>query len=192
MKQKKFSKKELEEIKESGNYKMERPRIGKNLDKAMSQDLDKEQPTKIRNNCKLTKSWVWDKKVNDFVKGKVKGYSLNACAGLSTVGDIKIDLDPQSNGVKKMEMNNLKFDDNTFDTVISDPPWKIGFFQRMKPFFECVRVCKVGGRIIYNCTWKPISKYVELEESIIRTDNNWANVSVIWVFKKIADIPTKQ
>ena len=165
------------------------PRIGKNLDRAMSQELDTEQPNKIRNNCKLTRSWVWDKKVNDFVRKKVTGKSINICAGLSDVGDIKIDLDPKSNKVKKMEMNNLKFKDNTFDTVISDPPWKIGFFQRMKPFFECVRICKVGGRIIYNCTWRPLSKYVELEETIVRTDNNWANVSVIWIFKKIANVP---
>ncbi len=89
-------------------------------------------------------------------------------------------------------MNKLPFGDNTFDTVISDPPWKIGFFQRQRPFFECVRVCKVGGFIIYNCTWKPISKYVKLEEQVIRTDNNWANVSVIWIFQKIADIPNHQ
>lgn len=166
----------------------ERPRIGKNIDKAMSQELDKEQPTKIRNNCKLTRSWVWDKKVNDFARERIIGHSLNMCAGLSDVGDIKLDLDPQSDKVKKAEMNNIPYPDNTFDTVISDPPWKIGFFQRMKPFFEAVRVCKLGGRIIYNCTWKPISKCVELEEAVIRTDNNWANVSVIYVFKKIKNI----
>ena len=168
---------------------MKRPRIGKNLDKAMNQELDLEQPTKIRNNCKLSKAWVWDKKVNDFVKERIKGHSINICAGLSIVGDIKIDLDPKDRSVIKGDMINLPYGDNAFDTVISDPPWKIGFFQRMKPFFECVRICKLGGRIIYNCTWKPISKCVELEEAIIRTDNNWANVSIIWVFKKIKDIP---
>lgn len=165
--------------------KKERPRVGRNLDKAMSQELDFAQPEKIRNNCKLTRSWVWDKKVNEFVKERIKGHSLNMCAGLSTVGAVKLDLDPQNSKVGKAEMNNIPYPDNSFDTVISDPPWKIGFFQRMKPFFECVRVCKVGGRIIYNCTWKPLSQDVELEESIIRTDNNWSNVSVIWVFKKI-------
>ena len=165
--------------------KRETPRIGKNLDKAMSQELDREQPNKIRNNCKLIRSWVWDKKVNDFVKERIKGHSLNMCSGLSDVGDIRMDLDPKKEGVKKSDMNEISYPDNTFDTVVSDPPWKIGFFQRMKPFFECVRVCKVGGRIIYNCTWKPISQDIELEESIIRTDNNWANVSIIWVFKKI-------
>ena len=170
---------------------MDRPRIGKNIDKAMSQELDLKQPTKIRNNCKLTRSWVWDKKVNEFVKERIIGKSLNMCAGLSIVGDIKLDLDPMNPQVGKADMNKIPHPDNSFDTVISDPPWKIGFFQRMKPFFECVRVCKLGGRIIYNCTWKPISKCVELEEAVIRTDNNWANVSVIYVFKKIAEVPDK-
>ena len=164
---------------------MERPRVGKNLDKAMSQELDLEQPTKIRNNCKLTKSWVWDKKVNDFARERIKGKSINICAGLSEVGDIKFDLDPKNPKVSKADMNNIPHPSESFDTVISDPPWKIGFFQRMKPFFEAIRLCKVGGRIIYNCTWKPISKCVELEEAIIRTDNNWSNVSIIWVLKKI-------
>jgi hypothetical protein len=167
---------------------MVRPRIRKNIDKAMSQDIDTEMPNKVRNNCKLASCWVWDKTVNDFVKNKVIGYSLNVCAGLSPIGDVKIDLEPQNKKVGMADMNNLPYKDNTFDTVISDPPWKIGFFQRMKPFFEVVRVCKIGGRIIYNCSWRPISKVVELEEATIRTDNNWSGVSVIWIFKKVKDL----
>ena len=86
-------------------------------------------------------------------------------------------------------MNKLSFPDNTFDTVISDPPWKINFFKRQKPFFECVRICKVGGTIIYNCTWRPASKYVRLKEVFVRTDAPWAGISYIWIFEKIADIP---
>ncbi len=166
-----------------------RPRIGKNIDKAMSHNIDFEMPDKIRNNCKLAACWTWDRTVNDFVKNKVKGYSLNVCAGLSPVGDIKIDLDPKKRDVGMADMNNLPYRDNTFDTVISDPPWKIGFFQRMKPFFECVRVCKLGGCIIYNATWRPLSQSVKLEEVVIRTDNNWSNISAIWVFRKIKEIP---
>lgn len=171
---------------------MNRPRIGKNLDKAMSQELDLEMPTKVRNNCKLSSCWVWDKTVNDFVRNKITGKSINICSGLSDVGDVKVDLEPKKEGIQKEDMNNLPFEDNSFDTVISDPPWKIKFFQRMKPFFECVRICKVGGQIIYNSTWKPISKCVKLKEATIRTDNNWANVSVIWVFEKISDIPNSK
>lgn len=161
-----------------------RSKLGKSLDKSMSQDLDLKRPFKIRKNCQLLSSWIWDKKVNDFVRNKIKGYSLNICAGLSDVGDVKIDLDPKNKDVQMADMNKLPFKDNTFDTVISDPPWKIGFFQRQRPFFEAVRVCKVGGKIIYNCSWRPTSKIVELEEAIIRTDNLWSSISVIWIFKK--------
>jgi len=116
------------------------------------------------------------------------GYSLNVCAGKSTLGDVKVDLYPQAEGVMKADMRNLPFEDNTFDTVISDPPWKIGFYHRMKPFFECVRVCKIKGRIIYDAYWIPTSKLVKLEELYVRQDTDWFNTSVISVFKKVSDV----
>lgn len=137
---------------------------------------------------KLQKSWVWNQPVQEFVRSRVQGYSLNVCAGLSEIGDIKIDLDPMSESIVKADMNKLPFSDNTFDTVISDPPWKIGFYQRMTPFFECVRVCKVGGAIIYNAYWIPTSKFVELKETIIRQDMDWANTSIISIFKKTSEV----
>lgn len=143
---------------------------------------------KVNKNCQLQEVWIWPQKVTENIKPMINGNSINICCGLSELGDVKIDLEPQAAGAIKGDMNNLLFKDNSFDTVISDPPWKINYFKRMRPFFECVRICKVGGRIIYNCTWRPVSKYVQLEKAILRTDNNWANVSVIWVFRKIADI----
>jgi len=147
---------------------------------------------KMGYNTQLKQSWVWNEKVSALIKKYIKGYSLNCPAGLSEIGDVRGDLEPQAAGIKQMDMNKLPFPDNSFDCVISDPPWKINFFKRMKPFFECVRVCKTGGRIIYNCTWRPTSKYVQLEDVIIRTDAPWAMVSAIWIFKKIEDVPKKQ
>lgn len=137
------------------------------------------------NKTKLRKAWIWNKTISDFVKEKLHGYSLNVCSGMNELGTKKIDLDPQDKSIIKGDMINLPFKENEFDSVVSDPPWKIGFFQRMKPFFECVRVCKVGGRIIYNAYWIPQSKQVELKELWIRTDTDWANTSIISVFKKI-------
>jgi len=154
-----------------------------------------EAVTKVRNwhrmgaKTRLQKCWIWNETVEAFVRPKTKGYSLNVCAGKSAIGDIKIDMEPQSKSVIKADMRNLPFGDNTFDTVISDPPWKIGFYQRMKPFFECVRVCKVKGRIIYNAYWIPTSKFVELKEVWVRQDTDWSNTSVISVFKKVSDVP---
>jgi ubiquinone/menaquinone biosynthesis C-methylase UbiE len=141
-------------------------------------------------NTKIQKCWIWNKSVEEFVKERVKGYTLNVCSGKSTIGDVKIDLDPQDNSVIKGDMRALKFADNTFDTVIQDPPWKIGFYERMKPFFECVRVCKIGGQIIYNAYWIPSSKVVKQKELFVRTDTDWSNTSIISIFEKVADVPS--
>ena len=139
----------------------------------------------MKKETKIQKCWVLNGTVEEFVKERIKGYSLNACAGKSPLGDVKIDLYPQDRSVIKGDMKQIEFKDNTFDTVIQDPPWKIGYYDRWKPFFECVRVCKVGGIIIYNAYWIPQSDDVELIECFVRSDQPFTNMSVISVFKKI-------
>jgi ubiquinone/menaquinone biosynthesis C-methylase UbiE len=123
------------------------------------------------------------------VKSKIKGYSLNVCAGVNPICSVNLDLDPQDKSILKGDMKCLPFKSNAFDTVISDPPWKIDYYRRFKPFFECVRVCKVGGTIIYNATWVPNtpSGDVELKELYVRQDNNFSTASVISVFEKVRD-----
>ncbi len=135
----------------------------------------------------LKKCWVWNESISDFVRRRVRGHSLNVCAGKSDIGTIKVDLDPKDKSVIKGDFKKLDFPDNSFDTVIEDPPWKIGYYDRWKPFFECVRVCKIGGHIIYNAYWLPQSDDVELEECYIRSDEPFTNASIISVFKKIKD-----
>lgn len=145
----------------------------------------------MKKNTILKKAWVWNKSVNDFVKGKIKGHSLNVCAGINKLCDVNMDLDPKDRTIIRGDMRLLPFEANTFDTVVSDPPWKISYYNRFRPFFECIRVCKVGGKIIYNAYWIPSapSGDVKLEETWIRQDNNFTNTSVISVFKKIKDNP---
>ena len=85
--------------------------------------------------------------------------------------------------------DSLPFSDNTFDTIISDPPWKIGHYFRPKLFFKLVEKCKIGGIIIYNATWIPTSKYVKLKEVWVRQSSQFSNVSIISVFEKIGEVP---
>ena len=146
----------------------------------------------MKKETKLQKCWVWNDKVSDFVKERVKGYSLNICAGLSKIGDVRVDLDPEDRSVIKGDFKKLKFKDNTFDTVISDPPWKIGYYDRWKPFFESVRVCKVGGTIIYNAYWIPEAENTELVECYVRSDQPFTNASVLAVFKKNFSTPDRR
>lgn len=146
----------------------------------------------MKKNTILKECWVWNDTITNFVKDKIKGYSLNVCAGKNAICNVNIDLDPKDKAILKGDMRLLPFKSNTFDTVVSDPPWKIGYYERFKPFFECVRVCKVGGRIIYNATWIPStpSKDVELKEVYVRQDNDFSNTSIICIFEKLKDNPT--
>ena len=145
----------------------------------------------MKKNTILQKCWIWNDDVTNFVKTRIKGYSLNVCAGKNPICDVNIDLYPQDKSIMKGDMRLLQFESNTFDTVISDPPWKISYYERFKPFFECVRVCKVGGTIIYNATWIPScpSGDVELLDIYVRQDNSFSNTSIICVFKKLKDNP---
>lgn len=141
----------------------------------------------MKQNTILQKSWIWNESVTEFVKTRIEGYSLNVCAGKNPICSVNLDLDPTDRSVIKGDMRLLPFKSNTFDTVVSDPPWKISYYERFRPFFECVRVCKVGGWIIYNATWIPMtpSQDVELLDVYIRQDNDFSNVSVISIFRKV-------
>jgi len=139
-------------------------------------------------NTKLQECWIWNGTVTDFIKSRMSGYTLNVPCGKSLLGDVRGDIEPTDLSIDKVEMGSLPYADNTFDTVIQDPPWKIGYYQRMKPFFECVRVCKIGGTIIYNAYWIPQSKYVKQEETIVRQDGQFTNASIISIFRKTRDI----
>ena len=96
-----------------------------------------------------------------------------------------MDLDPQDKGIIRGDMRLIPYKSNTFDTVVSDPPWKISYYERFRPFFVSVTVCKVSGRIIYNATWIPMtpSRDVKLVDVYVRQDNDFSNVSVISIFK---------
>jgi len=90
----------------------------------------------MKKNTILQECWIWNNDVDLFVRNLIKGKSLNVCAGKSKLGDVKIDLDPTDKSIMKGDMRYLPFDNCSFDTVIQDPPWKIGYYERMRPFFE--------------------------------------------------------
>tara|TARA_Y100001963_G_C6691652_1_gene404927 strand:+ start:388 stop:819 length:432 start_codon:yes stop_codon:yes gene_type:complete len=141
----------------------------------------------MKKDHRIKKSWIWPKKVHELVESHINGRSVNICAGQSTLGTVKVDLDKKNKPDVIANMRNLPFDDDSFDTVISDPPWKLGYYQRWKPFFECVRVCKIGGKIIYNSTWMPDSDQVKLIDCWIRSDTPFGNASFIGVYRKVSN-----
>lgn len=130
---------------------------------------------------------TWEDEVSDFIMDHITGFSLNVPCGSSLLGSVRVDIDPEMKPDRVEDMNKLSFPDCVFDTSISDPPWKLNFYQRMRPFFELIRVTKVQGKIIYNAPWIPTSKAVRLEETWIRQSAQFGNVSIISVFTKTTD-----
>jgi hypothetical protein len=87
-------------------------------------------------NARLMESWLWPDTVEDFVKSRMQGRTLNVPCGASTLGDVFADLEPRRDDVIRADMKVLPFNDESFDTVISDPPWRINWFDRWKPCFS--------------------------------------------------------
>ena len=151
--------------------------------------LDESESIPIPKHLIFRRSWRWPHPIEEFFKLHFEGkYSLNVCCGQSSIGTVRVDIDPESKANHIADMRELPFKDNVFDIVGSDPPWKLGFFQRFRPFYECIRVCKVGGIIIYNATWVSESNQAVEIERYSRSDLPFGMASVISVFRKIPKI----
>jgi hypothetical protein len=125
-------------------------------------------------------SWRQPEDVDRWIREEVADrFTLNLCAGKSPIGDVKVDADPQQPEAIPADMRTLPFEESTFEAVVFDPPWKLGYYKRQKPFFEAVRVTEPGGIIIMNALWVGDSDQATLEETVLRADDEWANVSAL-------------
>lgn len=129
--------------------------------------------------------WRQPEDVDRYLREQAEGRVLNVCAGQSPLGDVKVDADPQQPGVIPADMTRLPFTDVSFDTVLFDPPWKLGYYKRQRPFFECVRVYKPDGLILMNARWLGESENTVLAgPPVVRADDEWVNVSAIVPHRK--------
>lgn len=130
-------------------------------------------------------SWRQPEDVDRWLRRQSEGHTANVCSGESPLGDVQVDVDPDRDPDVLADMRNLPFPDAAFDTVIFDPPWKIGYYERMTPFFECVRICKPDGLILMNALWMGNSENTVIDGNpVIRADDEWANISVIVPHRK--------
>ena len=134
-------------------------------------------------------SMIWEPEISEFVKSRMKGYTLNAPCGSSTLGDVRVDTEPTNPATYFGDfLSFMPGEQSIFDTVISDPPWKVQYYHRPRWFFKAVELCKTGGTITYNAPWVPTSKYAELTELWVRQSTTFSNVSCLSVFKKLREV----
>lgn len=132
-------------------------------------------------------SWRWPTALEDFITDHLQEEStvINAPAGLSTLGDILIDADPQHKDVYMDDISALSLPTNCADLVLSDPPWKVqSKTQRKRWFDEVVRITKPEGRIIYNAGWIPDHDRVTHLDTRTRVDDDIGSATYLTLYRK--------
>jgi len=133
-------------------------------------------------------TWRQPEDVDRWIRERCEGRVANVCCGQSPIGDVRVDADPEHNPDVVADMENLPFQDATFGTVVFDPPWKLGYYKRMTPFFECVRVLKPDGLLLMNALWIGESERTVIDgRPVIRADDEWSNISAIVPHRKQPD-----
>ena len=130
--------------------------------------------------------WKFPIQVTKWLNQNVQGYSLHVCSGSSDIGDVKVDVMPQSEGVTQADMFQLPFKHNTFDTVICDPPWAIGIDKRWAITYQLRDVLKPNGILLFNGLWIPKIKGLEIMECFIsRGFDPMMNVAIWTKYRKV-------
>lgn len=97
---------------------------------------------------------LWPKEVEEYLSTKLIGHTLHLCCGKSTLGDIRLDL--YSKADVKADVARVPFCDQSFDTVLIDPPYNSKFQWMHDMLAELPRVAK--QRIIFQHWFSPVDK----------------------------------
>ncbi len=98
---------------------------------------------------------LWADAVEEFIGTQLKGFTLHVCCGKSKLGDVRLDLyEPVVDLVGNM--SRLPFANESFDTVLIDPPYNSKFQIMHDMLSELCRVSR--GRIIFQHWFSPVDK----------------------------------
>src|ERR1700677_1461446 len=74
------------------------------------------------------KKVLWPDEVTEVIQSLLIPRSVHVCAGLSPLGDVRLDNDPNNKPDVLADANKLPFADESFESVLCDPPYN-GQFQ---------------------------------------------------------------
>lgn len=96
-------------------------------------------------------TWRWHPREEKLIHNRCIGTVLHVCNGMSKLGDVTIDL--FTNATIKGSALALPFKNESFDTVISDPPWNLGFIPKF--WKELKRVARKRVIVVSLSAMKP-------------------------------------
>jgi len=105
------------------------------------------------------KKVLWHKEIECFLEGLLLPRTLHACCGLSQLGDVRLDNDPdaQPDILADARTWMLEQPENSFETVLCDPPYSFRFRENHDLL---AGLCHIASqRIVFQQWWIPANKY---------------------------------
>lgn len=104
------------------------------------------------------KKVLWPASIESFLPSLFVGRTLHVCCGLSQLGDVRLDLDPNVNPDILCDAADMRpfVEDNGFETVLCDPPYNGKFQWNHDLLSELARVA--SRRIVFQHWYIPANK----------------------------------
>src|SRR2546422_89166 len=84
---------------------------------------------------KWRKTWAYCQSLENLIAQEAVGKTLNLCCGLTSFGSVCVDIDREVRPHVIADVRRLPFKNQSFDTVICDPPWSFmnrpGFLMQL-------------------------------------------------------------
>ena len=132
------------------------------------------------------RSWRFPEIVEQKIREFVVGRTLHVCSGWSSLGDVRIDLYERADICADMRF--LPLVDESFESVVWDPPYTIPRLSFHNVMNEIIRVTKPLGRIITLFIKDPTTFYQRKLRLIWKAHyepNTAASVRVLCVAEKL-------
>ena len=100
---------------------------------------------------------LWSDSIQEFLETLFVGTTLHVCCGMSQIGDYRLDFDPNNHPDFICDAARLSFADNSFDTILCDPPYNGKFQWNHDMLSELSRVA--SKRIIFQHWFIPANKF---------------------------------
>jgi len=101
---------------------------------------------------------LWPESIESFLPSLFVGKTLHVCSGKSMLGDVRVDLDPSNSPDIICDASDMRefFEDNSFETVLCDPPYNGKFQWNHNLLSELSRIA--SKRIVFQHWFIPANK----------------------------------
>ena len=132
------------------------------------------------------RAWSWPGDVEDFIRKHVEHPCLNACAGDSDIGDVKLDLYyAKDDGTVIGDIFNPPFPPESFQCIVIDPPWHLAYHLRPKLIRILRDLLRPGGKLIFNAPWWFSLPDLKIQEVWYAVPKAWRNCPLIIIARRL-------